>query len=109
MEDLDDFAKISEMRNNLKESDILSLVSKYDIKNYIFALMDYENFKLNIYLNTSFNNNKTSKNISYEVKNLKDKERLIYILTDLKLKIVELDYRIEGSRTKCSRFVVDLI
>ena len=90
MEDLDDFAKINEMRNNLKESDILSLVSKYDIKNYIFALMDYENFKLNIYLNTSFNNNKTSKNISYEVKNLKDKERLIYILTDLKLKIVDL-------------------
>ena len=90
MEDLDDFSKLSEMRSNLKESDILSLVSKYDIKNYIFALMDYENFKLNIYLNTSFNNNKTSKNISYEIKNLKDKERLKDILTDLKLKIVDL-------------------
>ena len=41
--------------------------------------------KLNIYLKTNFNNNTTSKNISYEVKNIRDEVMLNSILKDLKL------------------------
>ena len=68
LEDLDDVSQIAKMRDNLEDLDILSLVRKYGEKNYVFVLMDYEKTKLNIYLKTNFNNNTTSKNISYEVK-----------------------------------------
>ena len=90
MEDLDDIFHITKMRDNLEDLDILSLVNKYDEKNYVFVLMDYQKTKLNIYLKTNFNNNTTSKNISYEVKNIRDKTMLNSILIDLKLEIVDL-------------------
>ena len=90
LEDLDDVSQITKMRDNLEDLDILSLVSKYGEKNYVFVLMDYEKIKLNIYLKTNFNNNTTSKNISYEVKNIRDEIMLNSILKDLKLEIVDL-------------------
>ena len=46
--------------------------------------------KLNIYLVTNFNNNKTSKNITHEIKNINDEIILNSILKDLKLKITDL-------------------
>ena len=90
LEDLDDVSQITKMRDNLEDLDILSFVSKYGEKNYVFVLMDYEKTKLNIYLKTNFNNNTTSKNISYEVKNIRDEIMLNSILKDLKLEIVDL-------------------
>ena len=90
LEDLDDISQITKMRYNLEDLDILSLVNKYGEKNYVFVLMDYEKVKLNIYLKTNFNNNVTSKNISYEIKNIKDELTLNSILKDLKLEIVNL-------------------
>ena len=56
------------------------------LENYVFALMDYQNKKLNIHLKINFNNNKISKNISYEIKNINDEQELNFILKDLKLK-----------------------
>ena len=53
-------------------------------------LMDYEKVQLNIYLKTNFNNNVTSKNISYEIKNIKDELTLNSILKDLKTQITEI-------------------
>ena len=41
-----------------------------DEENYVFVLMDYETDDLNIYLKTNFNNNNTSKNISYKIMTL---------------------------------------
>ena len=90
LEDLDDVSQIAKMRDNLEDLDILSLVSKYGKKNYVFVLMDFEKTKLNIYLKTNFNNNTTSKNILYEVKNIRDEIMLNSILKDLKLEIVDL-------------------
>ena len=90
LEDLDDVSQITKMKDNLEDLDILSLVSKYGEKNYVFVLMDYGKAKLNIYLKTNFNNNTTSKNISYEVKNIQDEIILNSILKDLKLEIVDL-------------------
>ena len=89
LDDLDDISQITEMRDNLEDLDILSLVSKYGEENYVFVLMDYGKNKLNIYLKTNFNNNTTSKNISYEVKNVRDEIILNSILKDLKLEIVD--------------------
>ena len=90
LDDLDDVSQITKMRDNLEDLDILSLVSKYGEKNYVFVLMDYEKIKLNIYLKTNFNNNTTSKNISYDIKNIRDEIILNSIVKDLKSEIVDL-------------------
>jgi len=90
LEDLEDISKIIKIKNKLEEINIEDLVNKYDIKNYVFALMDYQNGKLNIYLKTNFNNNKTSKNILHEIQNINDELVLNPILKDLKIKITDL-------------------
>jgi len=90
LEDLEDIDKITKMKDKIEELDINELVNKYDIKNYVFTLMDYQDEKLDIYLKTNFNNNIMSKNISHEVKNIKDELVLNSILKDLKLKITDL-------------------
>ena len=90
LEDLEDISRIIEMKNSMEDLNIDLLINKYDVKNYVFALMDYQNKKLNIHLKTNFNNNKISKNISHEIKNINDEEKLNYILKDLKLTITDL-------------------
>ena len=90
LEDLEDISKIIAMKDRIEELKIEKLVNKYDIKNYVFALMDYQNKKLTIHLKTNFNNNKISKNISYELININDELVLNFILKDLKLKITDL-------------------
>ena len=67
LEDLEDISQIMEMKNKIEELNVDTLVNKYNVKNYAFAFMDYNNTKLNIYLKTNFNNNKTSNNTSYEL------------------------------------------
>ena len=90
LEDLEDISKIIEMKNRIEELSIDSFINKYNLKNYVFALMDYRNAKLNIHLKTNFNNNKISKSISYEIENINDQLILNSILKDLKLKITDL-------------------
>ena len=90
LEDLEDVSKIIEMKETIEEINVSDLVNKYDIKNYVFTLIDYQGSKLNIHLKTNFNNNKINKNISYDVKNINDKSLLDSILKDLKLKITDL-------------------
>jgi len=90
LEDLEDISTIMEMKNKIEELDVDVLVNKYDIKNYVFALIDYQDKKLNIHLKTNFNNNKINKNFLYEVENINDELILNSILKDLKFKITEL-------------------
>ena len=90
LEDLEDVSKITEMKDRIEELNVDVLVNKYDVKNYAFALMDYRDKKLNIYLKTNFINNKTSKNILYEIENINDELILKSVLKDLKLKITDL-------------------
>ena len=90
LEDLDDISKIMEMKNKIEELDVDSLVNKYDVKNYVFALIDYQNKKLNIHVKTNFNNNKINKNFLYEVENINDELLLNSIAKDLKFKITDL-------------------
>jgi len=90
LEDLDDISKIIKMKDRIEELNIHNLVNKYDIKNYIFALMDYQNEKLNVHLKIDFNNKKISKNILFDLKNINDELALNSIIRDLKLKITDL-------------------
>ena len=90
LEDLEDISKIVEMKNRIEEVNVGNFVNKYDIKNYVFALIDYQGSKLNIHFKTNFLNNKTSRNISYELKNINDKMLLNSILKDFKLKINDI-------------------
>ena len=90
IEDLDDFSKLKKIRNNFDELDIINLVKKYNTKNYVLMLMEYENSKLNVYVKTSFNNNELTKFISYTLVNINDENKLHEILKELKLKITDL-------------------
>ena len=90
LEDAEDILKIVKMKDNIELLDFNSLVNKYDEKNYIFVLMNYQNNKLNIHLKTNFNDNKVSKNISHKIIDIKNEAELQIILLDLKLKIMDL-------------------
>ena len=78
------------MKNRIEELDVDVLVNKYDIKSYVFALIDYQGKKLNIHVKINFNNNKINKNFLYEVENIKDELIQNSILKDLKFKITDL-------------------
>jgi len=78
------------MKDRIEELDVDSLVNKYDIKNYVFTLIDYQNKKLNIHVKTNFNNNKINKNFLYNLENINDKLKLNSITKDLKFKITDL-------------------
>ena len=90
LEDLDDVTKIIKMKDNIEKLNVDDLVNKYDIKNYVFALMDYQNKKLNVHLKMNFNNNKISKNFFYTVQNINDEAKLEVIIKDLKFKIIDI-------------------
>ena len=90
LEDLEDISEIIKMKDKIEELNIDNFVNKYDIKNYIFVLMDYHEGKLNTHLKINFNNNKISKNILYEIKNINDPLALSSIVKDLKLRITDL-------------------
>ena len=89
LEDLENISKIVEIKNRIEEINVDELVNKYDVKNYIFALIDYNTPKLNIHLKINFNNKKLSKNISYDLYNINNKLELNLVLKDLKLKIID--------------------
>tara|TARA_B100000029_G_scaffold442780_1_gene461409 strand:- start:1280 stop:2308 length:1029 start_codon:yes stop_codon:yes gene_type:complete len=90
LEDLEDISKIIEKKENIEDLDIDYLVNKYDIKNYIFALIEFYNEKLKIHIKTNFNNRKTNKNILYSIKDINDAAALSLISKDLKLNITDL-------------------
>jgi len=90
IEDLDDFSKIEEMKNNIGTIDVDHFVNKYNIINYAFALMDYQNQQLNVHLKTNFNNSKASKNTSYMLDDINNETELDLILKDLKTQITDI-------------------
>jgi len=90
IEDLDDIARLKKMKNKIEEININALVNKYDIKNYAFILMNYNNKKLNMHVKTDFDEIKINKNFSYEISDFKDEKILSSILNDLKIKITDI-------------------
>ena len=90
LEDLDDISRIKDMKNRIEELNVDEFVNKYDVKNYVFTLIDFQKKKLNIYLKTNFNNIKISKNLTYKLDDIKDESKLNSILLDLKIKITDI-------------------
>jgi len=90
LDDLEDISSITKMKNKIEELNIKKLANKYNEKNYVFALMNLDDKKLNVYLKTNFDNNKISKNILYDIKDSNSVSELTFILKDLKLKIMDI-------------------
>jgi hypothetical protein len=90
LDDLDDILKIEKFKNSIDSINVDDLVNKYNVDNYIFALIDYKKEKLNIYLKAEFNKNMITKNIIYDLDKINNNEKLIKILKDLKLKIIDM-------------------
>jgi len=78
------------MKNRIEELNIDDFVNKYNIKSYVFTFMHHQNTHLNIYVKTNFNNSKTSKNITYELNDIKDELKLNDILKNLKIQITDI-------------------
>jgi len=90
LEDLEDISKIKEMKDRIEELNIDDFVNKYNTKNYVFTLIHHQNKQLNVYIKTNFNNNKISKNITYELNDIKDELKLNDILKNLKMQITDI-------------------
>ena len=90
IEDLDDLAKIEKKKNKIETLEVKDFVNKYDIDNYAFALIDYNNSKLKIHIKTEFEENKMNKNILYDLSSMNDNQKLNSILVDLKIQITDL-------------------
>ena len=90
LEDLEDVSIIMRKKNKIEDLNVDDLVNKYDVESYVFALIDYQNKKLNIHVKTNFNNNKINKNFLYEVDDINDESIQNSILKDLKFKITDL-------------------
>ena len=90
LEDLDDLSNLKRIRDDIETIDIVNLAKKYNTDNYSFALMDYQNNKLNIYLRTNFNNNEVSKNLYYKILDINNKKELNVILRKIKMQISDI-------------------
>ncbi len=90
LEDLEDVSQIIKMKNKIEELEVDSLVNKYDVKNYVFALIDHQNNKMSVHIKTNFNNNMISKNFLYTIDNIDNEILLSDILKDLKTQITDL-------------------
>ena len=49
IEDLDDFKKIKEIKNQVEEFNFDDLIKKYNTTNYVVTMMNYQNNRLSIY------------------------------------------------------------
>ena len=90
LEDLEDVSEIKKMKNKIENLDVSKFVNKYDIENYVFILMDYNNEKLNVHIKTSLDKNKINKNLLYKIKNIENEKELEIVLRSLKLNINDI-------------------
>ncbi len=90
IEDLDDISALKSKKDNIEEINILNLVNKYNIENYVFALIDFNKTKLNAYIKTNFEGNEFTKNINYKLEDYKNEEELNLIASDLKMQITDI-------------------
>ena len=90
LDDLDDITKILQMKDSLEEINVNELIKKYNESNYVIALLDYKDQKLNVHLKVNFENNKINKNILYPIEDINNENNLNFILKDIKLKAIEV-------------------
>ena len=90
LEDLDDLERIRKIKGKIEELNVQDIIKKYNTKNYVFLLIQNNNYKLDIYIKSNFNENRISKNFSYEINNYNNKDELSEILKDIKIKITDI-------------------
>ena len=90
IDDLDDFSKILKMKDKIDEREVNNIVNKYNVSNYVFVLMDYNNTDLSMHVKTNLDNNKINKNFSYTINNINDESKLNLISQELKMKITDI-------------------
>jgi hypothetical protein len=78
------------MKDSLEEINVNELIKKYNESNYVIALLDYKDQKLNVHLKVNFENNKINKNILYPIEDINNENNLNFILKDIKLKAIEV-------------------
>ena len=89
IDDLEDFNKIKKMEKNIEELNVNDFTEKYNVSNYAFSIMNYEQKNLSIHIKTNFNNNKNIKNISFKNININDEKSLEPILKEIKKTLIE--------------------
>ncbi len=72
IDDLDDFSKILKMKDKIDEREVNNIVNKYNVSNYVFVLMDYNNTDLSMHVKTNLDNNKINKIFSYTLNSIVD-------------------------------------
>ena len=90
LENLDDILSINKIKNQIENLNFQELAIEYNTKNYAVAIMSYENNKLKVYLKTNLDSKKYSENLTYVLKDWNDKSRLNFIMSDLKLTILDM-------------------
>ena len=90
IEDLDDINQIKKNKNQVENLNINNLIKKYNTNNYVFALMQKNKKKLQVYLKTNFNKNKISKNLVYNLNDINNVLELQKILIDLKMQSIDI-------------------
>ena len=86
VESLDDLVFIKKNKDDLEETDLQSIVDKYEIKNSAILILRYDENNLNVFIKTNFKGFKKLKKIDIFVKNLDDKK--VREETILKLKSI---------------------
>lgn len=89
VESLDDLVFIKKNKDDLEETDLHSIVDKYEIKNSAILILRYDENNLNVFIKTNFKGFKKLKKIDIFVKNLDDKK--VREETILKLKSIVHD------------------
>ena len=83
-EDLEDLNKIQEMSNSIETYDFINLIKKYDLKDYIIAIIYKNKDEIKILSKINLNNSLKISNQKYSKVNLTNKKDIDKILENLK-------------------------
>ena len=90
IENIDDISLINKAKYEIESVDFKRIAIKYNLNNYVVAIMNHKSDQLKVYLKTEFESKKYDENILYELKSFDDTEKLNFIISDLKLKIMDI-------------------
>lgn len=74
IENLEDIRFINNNKNNLESADIQEILSDYDLKNYIFLIINFKNTEIDVFLKGFIDNNHVTKNIKI-ISQINEKEK----------------------------------
>jgi len=84
-EDLEDFNLIKKNINNLENFEFMNIVNKYNIKDYIVAIIYKNNDKLKLLSKINFNGEKTLKNINLKKLDLTNLDEIKKFVKNIKI------------------------